>query len=194
MLKKEIIWREILFQALEKNIHSFQQKELAEKFGFSLSTVFNALKTPREIKAIDVSGKGFKPADAEKLLMLWATQRKFDKDIAYKTFVSEAPAKIESCMPPEIIWAAFSAYKFRFNESPSDYGRVYVYTDNLDEIKKRFPPKKGPENLFILKPDARLKDYGPTGTLGQIFVDIWNTNEWYAKEFLERIKQKFKFI
>jgi len=39
MLKKEIIWREILFQAIEKNVFNFQQKELAEKFNYSLSTV-----------------------------------------------------------------------------------------------------------------------------------------------------------
>lgn len=65
MLKKEIIWREILYQATEKNIYLFQQKEIAEKFNFSLSTVFNALKIPRQIKALEISGRGFKLINIE---------------------------------------------------------------------------------------------------------------------------------
>lgn len=193
MLKKEIIWREILFQALEKNTYNFQQKELAEKFGYSLSTVFNALKTPRDINAVEVSGKGFRLVNPEKLLLLWATRKNMSKEIIYRTYVGETPAKIESYMPPDVVWAAFSAYKFRFNETPSDYGQVYVYAENPEEIKKRFPPKKGPENLLVLKPDPLYKSYGASGTIAQTFVDIWNTNEWYSKEFLEKLKQKLNF-
>ena len=53
MTKKEIIWREILFQAIENKKIEFTQKELAQKYGFSLSTVFNALKIPRSVSAIE---------------------------------------------------------------------------------------------------------------------------------------------
>jgi len=190
MLKKEIIWREILFQAIEKNVFNFQQKELAEKFNYSLSTVFNALKPVREIKAIEVSGKGFKLKSVEKLIYLWGTHKKLSKDIIYKTFVNEPVERIEANMPADIIWAGFSAYKRRFNETPADYGKVYVYSNNINEIKKRFPHKKGPENLFILKPDQYLKYYGQTGSFGQIFVDIWNNEDWYAREFIKKLKEK----
>jgi len=48
MKKIEIIWRELLFQAIEKKTRRFTQKELAKKFGFSTSTVFQALKTPEK--------------------------------------------------------------------------------------------------------------------------------------------------
>ena len=34
MTKKEIIWREILFQAIEKKKIEFTKKELAQKYGF----------------------------------------------------------------------------------------------------------------------------------------------------------------
>lgn len=192
MLKKEIIWREILFQAIEKNKYNFQQKELAKQFGFSLSTVFGALQTPRDIKAIKVSSRGFNLIDVEKLLYLWATKRKLEKEILYKTFVSELPAKIESNLPNNIIWGLFSAYQYKFKQSPSDYDKAYVYADKniLKEIQKRFPYKKGPENLFILKQDAFLKKYGNFGTLAQIFVDIWNTDNWYSQEFLKKLKIK----
>ncbi len=192
MFKKEIIWREILFQAIEKNKYSFQQKELAKRFGFSLSTIFNALKKPREIKAIKVGGRGFDLVNTEKLLYLWATERRLEKDIIYHTFVPESPSQIEQKIPDKIIWGLFSAYQYRFKNSPSDYDKVYIYANRqqLLEIKKRFPWKKGPENLFVLQSDKFLKNYGYSGTLAQIFVDIWNTNYWYAQEFLQRLKDK----
>ena len=192
MFKKEIIWREILFQAIKKNKYDFQQKELARKFGFSLSTIFNALKKPRNIKAIEVSGRGFRLINVEKLLYLWATERKVEKDIIYSTFIPETPSKIEQQMPDGIIWGLFSAYRQKFHSTPSDYDKVYVYANRqqLSEIKKRFPQKKGPKNLFVLQPDNFLKNYGTSGTLSQIFVDIWNTSDWYAQEFLKKLKIK----
>ena len=192
MLKKEIIWREILFQATEQNKYNFQQKKLANQFGFSLSTVFNALKTPRGIKAIKVNGRGFTLVNPEKLLYLWATERKLEKDIVYHTFVSKAPIEIEREMPDKIIWGLFSAYRYKFGDTPSDYDKIYIYAgySDLGVIKQRFPKRKGPENLFVLQRDRFLNKYGSAGTLGQIFVDIWNTNYWYNKEFLKRIEYK----
>lgn len=190
MLKKEIIWREILYQATEKNIYLFQQKEIAEKFNFSLSTVFNALKIPRQIKALEISGRGFKLINIEKLLYLWGTQRKLDKDVIYKTFVNDKIEKIEGAMPDGIIWGAYSAYKYKFNSAPSDYGKVCVYSSDPDSVKNRFPLIKGPANLYVLKSDPYLKAYGNSAPLPQIFVEIWNMSDWYGKEFLEKLKEK----
>lgn len=51
----------------------FTQKELATQFGFSLSTVFNALKIPREAGAIKASGRDFVVIDTEKFLNIWTT-------------------------------------------------------------------------------------------------------------------------
>ncbi len=192
MFKKEIIWRELLFQSLEKNRHKFQQKQLAEQFGFSLSTVFNALKKLRETKALKISGRGFEVVSPEKLLYLWATERSLGKNLVYQTFVAKSPFQIEQGMPDKIIWGLFSAYRNRFKETPSDYDKVYVYSsqEQLMEIKKRFPVKKGPVNLFVLRSDNFLDNYGYSGTLAQMFVDIWNTNYWYSQEFLQKLKEK----
>ena len=55
-------------QAIENKKLEFTQKELAERFGISTSTVFNALKIPRESGAIDVTGKNFSVRDTEKFL------------------------------------------------------------------------------------------------------------------------------
>ena len=78
MTKKEIIWREILFQAIENKKTEFTQKELAQKYGFSLSTVFNALKIPRQVSAVE-GKRGFRVRDIEKFLYLWTTFRKLKK-------------------------------------------------------------------------------------------------------------------
>ncbi len=188
--KKEIIWREILFQTIEKKVRQFTQKALAEKFGYSLSTIFNALKIPRASGAIEVSGKFFVVRDQEKFLSIWATFRNINKDIIYQTRVEKPVTEIEGTMPSSAIFTAFSAFRLKFNETPADYDKVYVYGADFEEIKKRFPPQKGNANLIVLKPDAELKTYGATAPLPQMYVDLWNLSEWYAKDFLNGLKEK----
>lgn len=192
MTKKEILWREILYQAIENRKTEFTQKEMAQKFGFSLSTIFNALKVPRQTGAIEVTGRNFKVRDTEKFLYLWATQRNIDKEIIYQTNVQASPTKIEGVLPPEVIFAGYSAYVKKYNEAPADYDKVYVYAkeESLAEIKKRFPEKKGRPNLIVLKSDPHLEKFGEITPDLQTFVDLWNLKEWYAKDFLRSLKSK----
>ena len=192
MTKKEILWREILFQATEKNQFEFTQKELAERLGISTSTVFNALKIPRESGAIEVTGKNFSVRDTEKLLYLWATQRNVNREIIYKTHFSAGPKEIEGMMPDGAIFGAYSAFAKKYRDAPADYDKVYVYADpkTLDEIKKRFPKKKGYANLFALKADPELSKFGAVAPDAQTFADIWNFKDWFAKDFLEALKRK----
>ena len=190
MLKKELIWREILFQAINNKKTKFTQKELANQFGFSLSTVFNALKIPRQVGAVYVSGRDFSLIDTEKFLNIWATQRNLKREIIYQTYVDLPVLKLEAEMPAGIIYTAFSAFRLKFKEVPADYDKVYIYAKDLSEIKKRFPPKKGRENLIVLKIDNFLTKYGPIPPLAQIYVDLWNLSEWYARDFLEALKKK----
>ena len=70
MNKKEIIWRKILHQVFENKELDFTQKEIAGKFGFSLSTVFHALKSPRQTGAVRITNRGFEVQDMEKFLYL----------------------------------------------------------------------------------------------------------------------------
>lgn len=192
MTKKEILWREILYQAIENKKIMFTQKDLAKKFGFSLSTVFNALKVPRNLGAIEVKGRGFFIRDKEKFLYLWATFRNLKKDIIYKTQTNFSVFEIEANAPPKIIYGTFSAFLRKFKEEPADYDKVYIYANKKDlpEIKKRFPFQKGYENLIILEKDPYLQKYGKLTPSVQIFVDLWNLSEWYAKDFLNNLKEK----
>lgn len=192
MSKKELVWREILFQAIEKKKLEFTQKKLAEKFGFSLSTIFNALKIPRQSGAIKVTGRNFSVIDAEKFLYIWATRRNLTKEIIYKTNVAENVQKIEGQMPDGIIFGAYSAYAEKYKDAPADYAKVFVYAkdEKLKEIKKRFPEKKGDANLFVLKSDPQLENFGNITPDVQMFCDFWNMKDWYAKDFLKALKNK----
>lgn len=190
MSKKEIIWREILFQAIEKRKKQLTQKELAAKLDFSLSTVFNALKIPRQVGAVEVKGRFFTVMNVEKLLSIWGTHRNLEKEIIYKTHADLPTLKIEGEMPSDAIYTAYSGYRLRFKEAPADYDKVFVYAMDLEAIKKRFPPKKGYENLIVLQADKFLADYGSWPPLAQVYVDLWNLKEWYAQDFLVALKKR----
>jgi hypothetical protein len=191
MNKKEIIWREILLQAIENKKIEFTQKELAQKYSFSLSTVFNALKAPRNISAIE-GKRGLRVRDIEKLLRLWTTFRNLKKDIIYQTHVSKSVREIENEMPSEIIFGAYSAFIKKYSQAPADYDKIYVYLpeNKISEIKDRFPYQKGYSNLIVLRADPWLSNFGKLTPDCQIFVDLWNLPEWYAKDFLNALEDK----
>ncbi len=191
MKKIEIIWRELLFQSIEKKKSQFTQKELAECFGFSTSTVFQALKIPRKMGAVRVSGRDFILEDPEKLLYHWASVRNLEKDILFSGKVKLPVSEIENRMPPEVVFGGFSAAKEILEKDvPADYDKVYIYASNQDQIKKRFDLEKGRENLIVLAADDFLQNYGQITILSQTFVDLWNLPEWYAKEFVKALKEK----
>lgn len=192
MTKKEILWREILDQAIDKHQYDFTQQKLAQQFGFSLSTVFNALKVPRSQGAITVSGRKFTIVDSEKFLYIWSTARNLTKEVIYQTRLGKTAQEIEGMMPPEVIFAAFSAYVYQYKEAPADYDKIYLYVSekSIENIKKRFPPQKGYSNIIFLKADPWLEKYGQITPDVQTFADLWNLKEWYAKEFLNALKEK----
>ncbi len=192
MLKKEIIWREILFQKIENKRGKFQQKELAEKFRFSLSTIHNALEVPRKTGAIKVTGRFFILENPEKMLYLWATFRNPQKDVIYQTFSNRPVRELEALMPEKVIFGCYSAYWQKFHSAPADYDKVYIYLEKeyLSDFKKRFPLEKGEPNVIVLEADKFLKNYGKITPLSQTFVDIWNLPEWYAQDFYKEFKGK----
>lgn len=189
MKKIEIIWRELLFQSIEKKIRQFTQKELAEKFGFSSSTIFQALKAPRKMGAVRVTGRFFLLEDPEKLLFHWASIRDLEKDTIFSGRINLPVLEIEGRMPPSIIFGGFTASK-QMVSPPADYDKVYVYAQNADSVRDRFKFEKGRENLIVLKADKFLVNYGQTTTIAQTFIDLWNLPDWYAKEFVKALKEK----
>ena len=190
MKKSELVYREILQGIMEKNVAVFTQLELAGSLGISLSTVNNALRPLRNMGAVRVKKRSFEVVNAKKILYYWASTRNFEKDIIYRTRVDfkGTVAEIEKEMPPNVIFAAYTAYKLKFNDAPADYSEVYVYCSNecLKEILKRFPQRNNNPNLFVLRKDF-VDEQMP---IASIFVDLWNMKEWYAKDFLKALEER----
>ena len=189
--KKEIIYREILSLATEEKQFRFTQLALSKKFGFSLSTISNALAPLERIGAIEKHTRSFVIIDMKKALTYWASERNLRKDIVYSTRSGLSLPKIEGSMPAGVVFSAFSAYRLRYDGAPADYGEVYVYADNktLEEIRERFPQKKGPPNIIVLEKDDYMQEKG-IAPIPQIFVDLWNIREWYAKDYLDALSRR----
>lgn len=187
MKKLELVYLEILSN-FEKGNRKMTQADIARKLGVSLSTVNHALASLLKMGAIGIFKNGFSIVNAKKILYLWASIRNLEKDIIYQTRAEASVKEIEKMMPPKVLYGAYSGYRFRFHEAPSDYSEVYIYADDFEEIKKRFPEKKGPSNLFVFKKDFEEM------SLALLFVDLWNLREWYAKDFLDALEKKIKEI
>ena len=184
MLKSELVFIEIFRGAKT-------QKEIAERLGISLSTVNNAIEPLARVGAIEKRKFGLRIVDREKAVSYWASARNLEKDIVYKTRAEMNVKEIEKSMPSGITFTAFTAFRLKFRDVPADYSEVYVYAEEeeLGEIKKRFPQKGGPANLIVLlKPEKFGNEKIVSNEL--MFVDLWNLKEWYAKEFLNALKQK----
>jgi len=192
MKKTEQAFREILYQAMEKDNFALKQSELSKRLGFSLSTINLAVKKLERMNAIKIKKMEFTIIDVKKILYLWASTRNLEKDMIYQTRADMPVQEIEKSLP-NITYAAYSAYKFRFKDVPADYSEVYVYADEggLKEIRKRFPPSDKNPNLFVLVQQGP-ENYPKTGTIAQIFVDLWNLKQWYAKDFLKALEQRIE--
>jgi len=193
MKKIETIWHHLLWQALEKEQYKHTQKELAEDFGYSLSTVNLALAKPTQIGAIRKTARFFVLADLKKLLYYWATNRNLKKDVIYKTSFLGSITEAEGVVPTGVVYAGYTAAKKILKEAPADYTKLYFYAEekDLNEVKQRFPPqKKGQVEVFVLKKILSLDRYGQITSLPQTFVDIWNMADWYAKDFVKSLEEK----
>lgn len=192
MKKIELVYREILYQVLEKKNRKLTQLWLAKTLKISLSTVNLALRHLKKMNAVDIRTRSFVVIDPKKVLYYWASIRNLEKDIVYKTRVEKPVAKIEKEMPDNIVYGGYTAYKFMFKDVPADYSEVYVY--GTEGIKKRFPKSNNNPNLFILEKDDLMKRYGKKTTLAQTFVDLWNIRTWYAKDFLKAMEERIDAI
>ncbi len=193
MQKIEYVYREILYQRIEKKKNLFTQASLASTLQLSLSTVNHAIRVLSAMGAVEIRQRSFIIIDVKKVLYYWASLRDLHKDCVYATRVEQPVVSMEKLMPADAVFGAYTAYKFLFHDVPADYSEMYVY-GNIDEIQKRFPFQRGVPNLFVLKKDALLEKYGRTTPLALTFVDLWNLKEWYAKEFITALEARLHGI
>lgn len=188
-MKKEWIYREILYGALEKNIRAYKQIELGKVCNISLSTVNYALKPLVRMGAIEKKRFGFMILDPKKILFYWASIRNLGKETVYKTHLDRPVETIESEVPANSIFTAYSAFKFKFKKIPSEYSEVVVY-GKRDDFERRFgrEAQAFEPNLIVLDLDEHLKKFRMAPS-AQIYVDLWNLGSWYAKDFLSKMEE-----
>lgn len=192
MKNLELVYREILYQAIEKNNKELTQADIARQLNISLSTVNLAIKNLENMGSIKVNPRNFHVLDIKKILYYWASIRNLSKDIIYRTRIGLPVKDIEKEMPDNIVFAAYTSYNILFKDVPADYSEVYIYGDT--NLKERFPENKSNPNLFVLKKDSSIDKYGKTTTIANTFVDLWNLKEWYAKEFIKSMEEKLNGI
>ncbi|MBS3138374.1 HTH domain-containing protein [Candidatus Woesearchaeota archaeon] len=188
MRNAELIVREILYSALEKKKYELTQSQLSKELKISLSIVHRTVMIMQNMGAVRIKQRGFAVQDVKKIMYYWASIRRLQQDIIYSTRVEKPVKEIEKLMPDTIVFACYTAYKLLFNDVPADYSEVYVYGD--EKLKSRFPQNKEPHNLFVLKKDKHIEQYGKVATIANTFVDLWNLKEWYAKEFVKSMEAR----
>jgi DNA-binding transcriptional regulator YhcF (GntR family) len=205
MNKKCLAYRYIAEHALADKKMKFTVRGIASDLSVAPDTISNAAAPLKRTGAIDMQRRYFTLINFEKLLAIWAVARNFDRDIEYKTYVARrSTAEIEDMLPSGIAYTNYSGYTKLFGNAVSTYSEVYAYATEqaVEEIKKRFPKNllsKGSDygNLIILRPDYVLSKrimgkalQGSAVSMPQLYVDLWNAKEWYAYEFLRRLKEK----
>ncbi len=190
MKKIEYVWRHLLYCSLEKREFSFGQQKLATTLGLSSSTVNLALKPLRQLGAVRIGKRHSEVIDPEKILYHWANHRKFQPNLQIR--VDLPIPEIEGLLPNRTVLTAYTGLRERFGEPPTDYDKIYCYHSQPQAVIDRFQSQiiPGPVNLFILEADPHLSDYGSQVTLGQLFVDLWNLPDWYAKDSVNLLKTK----
>lgn len=184
--KMEWVYREILFQALEKRQAFLSQSAVSKACSVSIGNVNKAIEPLESMNCIEKKPRGFRVINPRKILLYWASIRDLQRDIIYQTRAEGPVEEIENEMPPAL-FTAYSGFRFRFGEIPADYSEVLVYSET-EGIRERFPPGKGIPNIIVLRPDAHLKGFRQA-PLGQLFADLWNLNTWYANDFVRALEE-----
>lgn len=188
MKKKEWIYREILYQYYEKKKGLLTQRSLSRSCKVSIGLVNKAIEPLERMNAIEKRVRGFLIINPRKALLYWASIRNLDRDIIFQTRIEKPVLDIEKEMPNKAKYTAYSAYKFRFNTTPSDYSEVVVYSDKA-AIRSRFGESKAIPNIIVLKSDPHLEGLREV-PLAQVFVDLWNLNKWYAQDFIHALEKR----
>jgi hypothetical protein len=185
--RTEMVWRHLLVAAFDQGIRRSSLTQLSAELELPLSTIHKALRRPRAIGAVRGSASGLRVLDPKRLQLMWAAMRDLNADLVYATRVPMAIREIEAGLPASAIPTAFTAFvNHRGGNLIADYEQVVAYGDG-DEVRRRFPRRRGQPNLLILEPDPLLPRYGRVAPRCQVYADLFNLPTWQAQRFLEAL-------
>src|SRR6266849_7828084 len=188
--RTEMVWRHLLVAALDLGIRRSSLTELSVELELPVSTIHKALERPRAIGAVRGSASGLRVLDPKRLQLMWAAQRDLNRDIVYSTRVPMTVSEIEARLPVSAIPTAYTALVLHKGRNlVADYEQVVVYAD-ANEVRRRFPRRRGQANLLVLEPDPLLSRYGRIAPRCQVYADFFNLPTWQAQRFLEALDRE----
>src|SRR5712692_5863945 len=188
--RTERVWRHLLVAALDLGIRRSSLTQLSAELDLPVSTIHKALERPRAIGAVRGSPSGLRVLDPKRLQIMWAVQRDLNSDIVYATRVPMTVSEIEARLPVSVIPTAYTAFVLHEGRNlVADYEQVVVYGDG-NEVRRRFPPRRGQANLLILAPDPLLSRYGRVAPRCQVYADLFNLPTWQAQRLLEALDRE----
>jgi hypothetical protein len=188
--RTEIVWRHLLVGVFDRGTRRSSLTQLSAELKIPVSTIHKALERPRAIGAVRGSASGIRLLDPKRLLLLWAALRDVKGDIVYATKVPMAVDEIEARLPMTAIPTAYTAFvEHEGRNVVADYEQVLIYAD-ANEVKRRFPPRRGEPNLLVLEPDPSLSRYGRVAPRCQVYADLFNLPTWQAQRFLEAVDRE----
>jgi len=190
--KKERAYREILYEFYEKGKYRHRVRWVAYRCGVSPGLVSHALKPLQKMGAVKMYSRWFEVVDAKKILLYWCNARNLWNDVVYRVRLDLSVEEIESLVPAESLFTAYTGFKHRFGYAPADYGEVIVYGDRQRFVERfgDYQHTKHP-NLLVLSIDDHLRQFRET-PLAQIYVDLWNLETWYARRFVEELDRRIE--
>jgi len=185
--RTEAVWRHLLVGAFDRGIRRSSLTQLSAELDLPVSTIHKALERPRAIGAVRGSASGLRLLDPKRLLLLWAALRDLNGDLVYATKVPMAVNEIEARLPISAIPSAYTAFvQHEGRNLVADYEQVVVYAE-ANEVRRRFPSRRGDANLLVLEPDPLLIRYGRVAPRCQVYADLFNLPTWQAQRFLEAL-------
>src|SRR5258708_8448009 len=188
--RTEMVWRHLLVAAFDQGIRRTSLTRLSIELDLPVSTIHKALERPRAIGAVRGSASGLRVLDPKRLQLMWAAVRNLSADIVYATRVPMAVSEIEARLPVSAIPTAYTAFVHHQGRNlVADYEQVVAYADG-NEVRRRFPHRRGQPNLLILEPDPLFATYGTFAPRSQVCPDLFNLPTWQAQRFLEALDRE----
>lgn len=191
-MKTERIYRELLLRSLSK-VSKSRQEELASRCRVSLGLVNKTVKKLEGVRAVEATKSGVRVLSPARILNLWATERKLDRDIVSAFRLD--PLEKGANLPRSATLTAFSGWCAIARRCPAEYSRIYFYIWDREEFDRWFEFRKSkirktnPNTFALQVDDPHLLQTAENGIapVPQIYVDIYSIGGPEAAPYLSDI-------
>ena len=187
--KTEIIWRHLLAGTAEGRRRYASVTALAKELNIPVSTTHQALERPVEIGAVTIdSMAGLRVLDPARLLTLYCSHRRLERDIVARALVDVPVEEAERLIAkePGVILGGFTALVAHTTgvNRIADYNTVLAYGDPA--VLEALPlSSDGSCEVIVARPDPWLSHYGALTSAAQAYADVFNLPGWQASRFVQ---------